>query len=97
MIKEQYKGVILSNKNIPRLITNDIEDNDIQYLIKMGFGFIFKEDPKPWEYPIDTQDTTNDTTQDTTSDLVESLEEDIKESLEEIPVEPKKKRKRRNK
>lgn len=41
-IKEQYKGQVLSNKNIPRLIVDEIKEIDYNFISKMGFSFLFE-------------------------------------------------------
>lgn len=77
-IKEEYKGKTLSNRNIPRLVVDNITEDMIPYTKKMGFGFIF----------------TSAETEDTTDTLLDELREDIGDTdlSEKIAPKPKKKR-----
>lgn len=61
-IKEEYKGQIVGNSRVPRVVVSDIKDFEIQYYQKMGFGFLFeKETPKVEKVKKETKiDLTND-------------------------------------
>jgi len=56
-IKKQFIGKILSNKNIPELIVDNLTPADYEFVTKMGFGHIFTEKPLPKPVVVNLKET----------------------------------------